>query len=641
MSGIKRAASALLAFLIILSSASCGISEKPGGSGTGEGTVKETIKETDRIDGPADYAEGGSERHGSVKAGTAIFPARDSYLTDSKWGYIDKAGMFVIQPSFSQAFRFQSNGLAVAGRGDKVGLIDRTGSFITEPVYSYINEYKEGLAVAADGSGYVVLDQNGKVISQKYQYIGDYSGGRAAYSVMSQDGSIFYGYLDETGKPAIEPVYMSVTDFEGGRAIVKLADGIHAIIDRDGKTVRTLDIWQATGFSDGKAAFKLYPDGKYGYIDSSGEVIIKPAYTTAGDFMGGRAVAAVPGNDGLEISGLIDEKGRFVILPQYNEIIMLGEERAALGIPKDPNNTFAGSKYALADYDGKLLTDFVFFDIGSFSGGVAYAVDSASTYFIDKSGKKAERLPSADGAGRLEIKDGLVTADIDQRLFYMNEQGQLIYKPLSYVGTDTGVKIREDKYKPNFNYIVYYPVLEDMADIKKETDVNQELKEMWTDISSVSIKPNDVLDYHYEGGFSVVYGRKNLLVLMESGYDYPFGAAHGMPVMNHVHIDTRTGEFYELEDLFLDDGRYADILSEIVKDQLSEMSEQEPGMYWFDSYKGISGDQQFYITDKGLSLYFQPYEIAPYAAGFPTFFVTFEEINDIIDKKGDFWRSFN
>jgi hypothetical protein len=639
MSSIRRAASIILAFMIVLAASSCGSVKRTRDSTQGAGAAEGA----DSIGGSAASAEGTSGQR--VSSGTSgvpeIFPARDSYLTDSRWGYIDKAGMFVIQPSFSQAFRFQSNGRAVAGRGDKVGLIDRTGSFITEPVYSYINEYKEGLAVAVDDTGYVVLDINGKAISDKYQYISDYSGERAAFSVRGQDGSAFYGYLDQTGKPVIEPCYMSVTAFEAGRAMVKLADGVHAIIDRDGKTIKTLDIWQAAGFSDGIAAFSVYPGGKFGYMDTEGNVAIKPAFTSAGDFVDGRAAAAVPGNGGSEIYGLIDRKGRFVILPQYNEIILLGEERAALGVPRDPNNTAAGYKYALADYDGKLLTDFEFSDIGRFSGGIAYAVDNTSTFFIDRSGKRVESMPSAEGAGRLEKLNGLIAADIDQRLFYINEQGHVVYRPLSCMGTGSGVRVCEGKYKPNVDYIVYYPVLGDMADMKKEPEVNRKLMEMWTDISTLSVKPDAVLDHHYEGGFSVVYSKKNLLVIMESGYDYPFGAAHGMPVMNHVHIDARTGEFYELEDLFLDDSGYEDILSEIVGEQIADMTAQDPDIYWTDSYDGIRRDQQFYITDEGLNLYFQPYEIAPYAAGFPTFMVTFEEISDIIDKKGDFWRSFN
>ena len=51
------------------------------------------------------------------------------------------------------------------------------------------------------------------------------------------------------------------------------------------------------------------------------------------------------------------------------------------------------------------------------------------------------------------------------------------------------------------NYLVYYPVLGNMADLKVEADINAELREMWTDISTTSIKPSDVLDYNYESGF--------------------------------------------------------------------------------------------------------------------------------------------
>lgn len=647
MSGIKRAAFVLLAFIITLDAASCGIVNIPGSKGRGGEAVEETFKETagdntgEALGNSNPSAAGVSGEHSPDAAGTpGIFPAKDNYLSDSKWGYIDKAGMFVIQPSFSQAFRFQSNGRAVAGRGDKVGLIDRTGNFIADPLYSSINEYKEGLAVAMDDSGYVVLDENGKPISEKYQFIGNYSSGRAVYSVQAHDGSLLYGYLDETGEPVIKPVYLSASDFEANRATVKLADGVYAMIDRTGKTIRALDFWYVTGLSDGKAAFMQYPEGRYGYIDSNGNVIIKPVFTAAENFIDGRASAAVAGNNYSDIFGLINETGQFVITPQYKQIILLGEERAALGIPRDSNDSFKGTKYALADYDGKLLTDFRFYDIGRFEKGFAYAVDSTSTYFIDKAGKRVESLPSSEGAGQLERLNGLVSANIDQRMFYMNEQGRVVYKPVYCIDTNAGVRVCEEKFKPNFDYIVYYPVLDNMADMKKELEVNAVLREIWKNASK-SIKPDGILDFHYEGDFSVAYSKGNLLVIMETGYNYPFGAAHGMPVMNHVHIDTRTGEFYELEDLFLDGSDYTGILSEIVRNQILDMSSAETQMYWLDSYDGISSDQQFYITDKGLKLYFQPYEIAPYAAGFPTFMVTFDEISDIIDKKGEFWKSFN
>jgi hypothetical protein len=55
----------------------------------------------------------------------------------------------------------------------------------------------------------------------------------------------------------------------------------------------------------------------------------------------------------------------------------------------------------------------------------------------------------------------------------------------------------------------------------------------------------------------------------------------------------------------------------------------------------IKADQPFFISDGELNIYFEPYEIAPYAAGFPTFAIPFHDISSIIDHDGDFWRSFH
>jgi len=570
-----------------------------------------------------------------------IYPAKDNFFSDSKWGYIDSAGMFVIQPSFSQAFRFQKNGRAVAGKGDSVGIIDRSGSFITEPVYTHISPYTEGLAVAADTDGYVVLDEDGRVISDKYQFIGSYKSGRAVYYKQTSDGSLFYGYLDESGKPVIQPIYIYATDFEGNRAVVKLGEGLHAIIDRTGTVIKTMEYWEVSGLSDGKAAFRIYAGGKYGYVDSNGNEIINPSFVYAGEFRDNRAVVSVPGGPSRLVSGVIDEKGRFVINPEFDEIHFLGENRVALGTARDPNNTAAGSKFALADTDGNLLTDFVFYSIEPFNNGIASVTDNTSTFFINTSGKKMQALPAMEGAGQMEMLDGLIYANIDQRMVYLNQQGHVVYRPADSITTSTGVRLSEEKFKPNINYLVYFPVLGNMADLKIEADVNAKLREMWIDMSAMSIKTSDVLDYHYEGGFSLVFSRKDLIVLAETGYKYPFGAAHGMPVMNHVHIDVRTGRFYELKDLFKKGSDYSGILSQIVRDQITEMAQSEDTLYWYDSYNGIRPDHQFYINENGLNLYFQPYEIAPYAAGFPTFLVTFDELSDIIDKNGDFWKLFN
>ncbi|MGI6668722.1 MAG: RsiV family protein [Acetivibrionales bacterium] len=103
------------------------------------------------------------------------------------------------------------------------------------------------------------------------------------------------------------------------------------------------------------------------------------------------------------------------------------------------------------------------------------------------------------------------------------------------------------------------------------------------------------------------------------------------------------GAFYNLEDLFKKGSDYLGRLSVIIGAKINRKAEngQNDMLLWYDLYEGIKPDQMFCLSENSLNIYFKPYEIAPYAAGFPAFSVSFEEISDIIDKDGDFWRSFN
>jgi hypothetical protein len=299
----------------------------------------------------------------------------------------------------------------------------------------------------------------------------------------------------------------------------------------------------------------------------------------------------------------------------------------------DPKRPYLGSKYAIADSKGHILTGFLYNGVTNFQNGIASAYDDNFTFFIDKRGKRMEHLPKIDGSGTLTFEKNIIKGEIDFRILYFDKKGQLVWKQNSVIPLSKQYAVTEHKYRPNKDYLVYYPQLKGVAQQAKINDLLKELSGI------KEIPPNTQLESNYMGDFEVPFFQKQLLVLLIEGYDFPFGAAHGMPVRKYVHIDVKTGDIYQLKELFIQESPFVKLISDIIGEQIKD---KEKYSYLFpDAYKGIEPDQPFFISDEGLNIFFTPYEIAPYAAGFPTFTIPFDQLNGIINTEGGFWKSFH
>jgi len=564
-----------------------------------------------------------------------LYPASSSTI-DGKWGYIDNTGKFIIEPTFLSAQNFQGNGLALVGTDKGFGLIDKSGKYIVEPVYDYISGFSEGFAIAYSGpSSYKVLNEKGHVIFEiDSGYIYNFSDGLAAFTRTDSSGNMLYGFIDTQGNVVIEPRYLYVNPFKDGKALVQLEQEKYALINKKGEVINTFNYYSVGNLSEGLMSFRDGIDGKFGYIDEAGKVVIKPQFLEAGEFKDGIAVVNASEDYIKNKYGVIDKNGKYIIEAKYNSVERLGEKMLAVGIALDEDMHFKGSKSAVADNEGNILTDFVFYKISQFKNDIAAVDDGEYSYFIDNKGKRVEALPVIEGSYDLEIAGKLIKVNSDGIVSYIDKDGQVIYKPGTEVKLDNGITVRQLKYKPNRYYTVFYPQIEGMADKTVQDSVNKKLKDKSID---ESVEPDTKMDYSYTGEFEIELYNKDLIVFKLTGYNYPFGAAHGMPIMDYAHIDLKTGKFYELKDLFKDGSDYVKKLSDIVGGQIKEKGE-EMGV-WEDSYTGIKENQPYYLTEDSLNLYFYPYEIGPYAIGFPTFTIPFDQIMDIIDTTGDFWKA--
>ena len=133
------------------------------------------------------------------------------------------------------------------------------------------------------------------------------------------------------------------------------------------------------------------------------------------------------------------------------------------------------------------------------------------------------------------------------------------------------------------------------------------------------------------GSFEIKNNQRGVFSLNIINYTYIYQHAHGMTITKSLTFDIQTGKVYELKDLFKPGSDYTKVLSEIVQKQIKERE-----IPVIEEFKGIKPDQDYYIADKALVVYYQLYELAPYAYGFPMFVISVYEVDDIVKEDGPF-----
>lgn len=574
----------------------------------------------------------------SIEADDMLYPAYVMQDNSMKWGYINKEGKFIISPEFDWAYDFKDNNLAIIYKNEKMGLVDKTGKVVLEPKYDMIDGFYEGIATAADENKYFIINDKGENVFQSDGYVNAFSDGLAVTYKHVGDYNLLYGYVNPKGEMIIEQKYKQAGNFKNGKAIVRTQDERMQIIDKKGEVIAELDFDITGDFSEGLAVFRDKITNKYGYIDDLGDTVLEPIYTSAYAFEDGCAIVNTSEEDYLHF-GVINKKGEFIINPEYSSITYLGNELFA--VSKNENGYFPDvfMKKAVINREGKQICDYLYYDITSYDNGLLSVSDETSTYFINNKGERQNDLPMVKGIGVLELKGEIIKADVDSELMYFSKDGKIIWESDRTITLSNGAKVKAKKYRPDRCMLVFYPELEGLDDKVLQDSINKELRGIFVGDNPVSEK--------YEGNYEAdIYEdykielNKDLLIVEKDGYIYPIGAAHGQPLMEYYYFNIKNGKSYAFADLFKKNSDYIKVISNIVGKQIEEQSKEEDSMLFPEFYAGINENQKFIIKKDVLQVYFYPYEIAAYAAGFQTFDISYNQIIDVIDTDGEFWNSF-
>jgi len=205
----------------------------------------------------------------------------------STWGFIDKSGKLVIAGPFESAMGF-SNGLAAARKDDRWGYIDPTGSFVIKPQYLAATDFCENRAAVVTDGLWVYIDKSGKAaFDGSFSYAMPFSDGIAVVC-RDKEGDV-YECIDASGK-SINLSLQPIASCTEGLIRVKDKNGKFGFADKSGAIVIAPQYEATLAFAEGLAAVSL--DGKWGFIDKSGKMVIKPAFIDVKPFSEGLAGAA-------------------------------------------------------------------------------------------------------------------------------------------------------------------------------------------------------------------------------------------------------------------------------------------------------------------------------------------------------------
>ena len=127
------------------------------------------------------------------------------------------------------------------------------------------------------------------------------------------------------------------------------------------------------------------------------------------------------------------------------------------------------------------------------------------------------------------------------------------------------------------------------------------------------------------GWYELKTNERAVLSLTLGNYTIAQPAAHGLTFIKSLNFDTETGKDYLLSEQFKPGSDYVKRLSDIIKVQIKQRD-----ITLLNGFEAIKPEQDYYLSDKVLVIYFQVYEIAAYVYGLPAFPISVYDIQDII-----------
>lgn len=265
--------------------------------------------------------------------------------------------------------------------------------------------------------------------------------------------------LDQQGKVLLQYDSKEVLSMKnGGDGFLRLNRRYRTdmILDRKGNTQFTFDYHEIDRFSEGLAMVMDYEKGKCGYVNTKGEEVIPLSFESADSFSEGLAAASVesPKQEGETLWGYIDKTGNWVIKPQYGRAYAFQD---GLAMVEDTDRNIG-----YIDKTGKVVVPLRYSEITDFWNGKAFAKEkSGEVFLIDTTGKKLKSVTTGkymSGGGNgiisIEAEEQVAPGRTEYVKLYFDENGRISEQDAEWrMRLSEGLAPYQDKKTGKYGYV--------------------------------------------------------------------------------------------------------------------------------------------------------------------------------------------
>ncbi len=252
-------------------------------------------------------------------------------------------------------------------------------------------------------------------------------------------------------------------------------------------------------------------------------------------------------------------------------------------------------------------------------------------------------LPQAN-AGSVATKAGALTQSFN--VGHAPPKVSLPAQQRSRAGTPRTVKrsIKENNRRLKYTVEAFYPQLAGAASASA-AGLNREIKElMLGEVNDFKKNagerdaslPPEMQQSSFDAGYSIAYQSPDLISISFGISTYYAGAAHPNHHTLVLNYDLKADRTLTLADLFNAGSGYMQAISAYTIKDLKKQLSPSPDTEWIERGAGPSSEnyKSWTITPQGLSIFFDPYQVASYAEGSHVVVVPYAALGNVINMNG-------